>query len=354
MSLTSPLARAALGAALLVALVAPVTPAAAAGTAAGLKPVHTGLINTRERLPPVALRPVVRGMVVDVDWAALQPTQDGPLATANEIDLTLAALRRQRLAGGPSMTLTLRVLAGTGAPEWAKRLGGEPVPVLDDRRGDDTGSKGVAGTVGRFWTPAFGRAYEQLQQRLAAAYDDAPEVLVTGITRCTTYYGESFLRQAGAPSVARALYAAGFTPEADLRCLRESVRAHLAWDRTRSALALNPYQLVRADGRFTIDVGTTLRAAEDCRAVLGAACQLANHSLRWPVLTGPYDTLYDGMRRMGSPLSLQSAAPERMGDHVAALRWGVELGVDSLELNRAYLTYDVAELRRLDAALLAP
>lgn len=332
-----------------------VAPAAATSVAVpgGLKPVQVGLLSNQERVPPGSLREVVDGLVVDVDWAVLQPQRDGPLAAGNEIDLALAAVRELRAAGHPAMTLKLRVLAGTSAPEWAKRLGGAPVQIRDDRTGGDSGSKGDSGTVGRFWTPAFGTAYEQLQDRLAAAYDDEPEILATSITRCTTFYGEPFLRQAGAPSVARALYAAGFTPREDLRCLRESLRAHDAWGRTRSALSLNPYQAVQADGTFTIDVDLTLRLARECRLALGQACQLENHSLRWPVQTGPYTALYDGMRALGGPLSLQSAAPARMSDWRRALDWGVQLGADSMELNRAYPRYDLAELARIAGLLRA-
>lgn len=313
----------------------------------GLKQVQVGLLADVDRTPRRSVRGAVAGLVVTVPWSDLQPQANGELAPDNGIDRALGRVRELRAAGSPGLTLKLRVLAGTSAPGWAKQLAGGPVTIQDDRSGGDSGSKGERGTVGRFWTPEFGSAYRQLQDRLAAAYDDEPELLVASITRCTTFYGEPFLRQAGAPGVARALYAAGFTPEADRRCLRESVAEHSGWRHTRSALAANPYQRVQPDGRFTPDVEFTLETARHCRQVLGAACQLENHSLRWPLQDGPYEVLYDGLLALGGPLSLQSAAPERIGDWQAALRWAVRVKVNSVELNRTYNRYDPNQLQRI-------
>ena len=317
----------------------------------GLKQVQSGLLSPGGQLPRARYRAAVTGLVVDVPWADLQPAAGGGLAPDNQLDRALAAVRAVQAGGGRPLTVKLRVFAGTGAPEWAKRLGGPPVEVVDDREGADSGSKGERGTVGRFWTPEYGAAYTRLQELLAAAYDDEPELLATSITRCTTFYGEPFLRQAGAPAVARALYDAGYTPEADEQCLREQPAAHQVWQHTRSALALNPYQRVRADGGFDIDPELALTEARRCREVLAAACQLENHSLRWPLQDGPYDALYAGLVELGTPLSLQSAAPERIGDATSALRWAAEVGADSVELNRSYDRYDVADLERTAAAL---
>lgn len=68
---------------------------------------------------------------------------------------------------------------GTDAPYWAKRLGGhEPMPWYADGR--------AIGTIGRFWSPAFGDAYQDLQRRPADRYDDDPRIREVVVARCTT------------------------------------------------------------------------------------------------------------------------------------------------------------------------
>ena len=63
-------------------------------------------------------------------------------------------------ANDRSMALKIRIRAGILAPDWAKHLGGDPVPISH---------RGQSGTVPRFWTPDFGRAYDELVEGVDAA-----------------------------------------------------------------------------------------------------------------------------------------------------------------------------------------
>lgn len=308
----------------------------------GGKPVLKGLLD-RDGAPPAAyLGTAVAGWVVNTTWAAVQPTKDGPLASNNPIDSALAAVRAHN-AAHPSapLGLRLRIRAGVDAPAWAKQLGGAPVALTEPQGG-------ATGTIGRFWTEDFGRGYADLQQKLAAKYDRVPEIRETVISRCTTFYSEPFVRGKGDKSDTAALLAAGFTTAADHRCLQEQVDAHRVWQRTNSDLSLNPYQdLERPAGP---DEAFTDSMMGYCRSVLGARCVLANNSLRTPP---KYEAMYAKMRALGPPLAFQTAAPKRIGDLGATLRYAEQFGADSVELPQAYRDSPPADVASYNTALRA-
>lgn len=288
-----------------------------------LKPVLGGLLD-RHKLPPAQFKGAVAGYVVPVGWAELQPAAGGPLATGNPIDKAIVSARAQHLQ------LKLRVLAGTSAPDWAKRLGGAPVQVVD--------AYGHSGTVGRFWNADFGRAYLDLQRRLAARYDRVPEVAQTQITRCTTFFAEPFLRQGRNPTTIRNLVRAGYTAAADEACQRQQVDAHAAWSRTRSGLSFNPYQRVQEDGGIKHDEAFTEQMMRYCRSRLGDACVLENHSIRSGGQGPLYEQMYQAMRALGGAISFQTAAPSRIGSLLGTIDWAIAQRAASVELPVSYRT----------------
>jgi hypothetical protein len=313
------------------------------GSDEGLKPLLGGVID-RQGFPERAFWDVVDGFVVNVPWAEVQPEPFGPLAEDNAIDRALASIRR--LPGGAGdMKIKLRINAGVDAPRGAKTLGGPPVNV------DYEGYRDLEGAVARFWTPEFGAAYDDLQAKLAAAYDEAPEVGQVEMTRCMTFYAETFLRQAGTPETPRALLDAGYSVEADQQCHREQIEAHAVWSQTRSGLAFNPYQRIGADGEVKAELDFPKEMMGYCREVLGSRCVLENYSLSAPLRDGLYQELYPALVAAGQPLAFQTAAASRVGDWRATLAWAVGVGAASVELNRGYPDYDMEQLEAFSRAL---
>ena len=330
----------------LVAVIATLLPPPPAGAAGSrlVKPVLSGLLD-RAGFPAPAHHDVIDGFVVDVAWADIQPEPFGPLAPGNAIDRALDSIRA--LPDGGDMRIKLRVNAGVHAPDAAKHLGGDPVTV------DYEGYRDLEGTVGRFWTPEFGAAYDDLQVKLAAAYDRVPEVGQVEITRCMTFYAETFLRQAGTPQTPAALLEAGFTTAADKRCHRQQVQAHKVWRRTRSGLAFNPYHRIDPNGNVTAEIAFPKEMMGFCRKVLGPRCVLENYSLSSPLRDRLYDQLYPALLAAGGPLAFQTAAQARIGDWRGTLAYAVDAGAASVELNRSYPTYDRADLATFGAGLRA-
>jgi hypothetical protein len=301
----------------------PVTPAAT------LKPAMQGLLD-RHGIPPDAYLSAISGVVVEVAWSDLQPSPEGAIATGNAIDQMLAAVRALN-AGRPShpLAIKLRVDGGIHAPSWAKSLGGGgPITVTDP-------VDNVSGTVGRYWSEEYGRAYASFESLLAARYDAVPEIREVTMSRCTTVYDEPFIRDRNDSATVAALLGAGLTQAADVRCLNDQIDAHAVWRSTRSGLALSPYQ--RIDPAGSLDgVAVTVPVMTLCRSRLGARCVLENNSLRNPPQGGDYTTMYSWIQRMGAPISFQTAAPAKLGGLQTVIGIAAGMGASAVELPRGY------------------
>lgn len=292
-----------------------------------LKPVLGGLLD-RNGVPPAAYVNSLGGFVVRANWSDLQPTSGGPLAPDNAIDGAITAVRALNATYHINLGLKLRVLAGTSAPDWVKDLGGRPILLLNAQNGAE-------GTIGRFWTGAFGAAYEQLEALLAAKYDGVAEIREVTIARCTTFYDEPFIRDTGyAPNVT-ALLAAGYTLAADENCQRQEIDADTVWHHTHSDLAFNPYEVINNGGSTRTDVHFTLSMMEYCRHVLANACVLENNSIRVPPQPG-YLTMYASMSMLGKPIAFQTATVSRVGSLPGTLAYAISLGANSVELPGGY------------------
>jgi hypothetical protein len=291
----------------------------------GLKSPLAGLLD-RSHMPSSAFYSVMGGYVVNVSWAALQPSP-GVLNTA-PIDQAIA-LVRQANSNGAHMGLKLRVFAGTGAPNWAKNLGGPPF-IARDR------SSGATGTVGRFWTPEFGQAYQNLEAQLAARYDGVPELREVVIARCMTIYDEPMIRQISDPSTVAAMLAAGYTPAADEACQQQQIQAHTVWQHTRSDLAFNPYQYILPTGKTGTSEAFTEQMMDYCRATLGQRCILENNSLRSTSLGPSYTQMYAAIKTRGANIVFQTATLARIGNLYTTLTQAIGYGAASVELPSGY------------------
>jgi hypothetical protein len=290
---------------------------------------------------------VVKSFVIDVPWAQLQPTPGGPLAHPNAIDDELAQ------AQSAGMTVKLRVGAGVDAPDWAKRIGGDPIPMYYTAATVAHAGE-LAGTIGRFWLPAFGAAYDDLQQKLAAAYDDNPTLAQVAITRCSTIFSETYLRNTKDPANANALVAAGFTRAADDVCHDEQMRSHLVWTHTRSSLTINPYQAISADGSVKQDLAYSLTQMAQCRQILGRRCVLENYSLSSSRIGDQqYGQIYATMQQLGAPFDFQTATMAKVGNLPDVLAYASSIGATSVELPSGYTEYTPGQLAPYQDALSA-
>ena len=302
-------------------------------------PIH-GLID-RLGEPDPGTESFISAYVVRVRWADLQPTPFGPIVTGNAIDQAIARVRQPDMVG--RMSLKLRVLAGVDAPQWAKEIGGPPLPYLNNM----PGSSVTGGTIGRFWLPEYGKAYADLQRKLAHRYDWVPEIREITVDRCSTIYDELFVRQPGVPQNVATLAGAGYTTAADQACILQAIDAHRVWRATISDVDFSPLPNVLGTGQ---DVSFTLSAMDYCRASLGARCGLENNALSSDKLVSPkFVTMYQRMAELGGALTFQTATSGRIGDWKQALEAAVAMHALSVELPYGYQSWpadDLAEYAR--------
>jgi hypothetical protein len=292
-----------------------------------LKPVLRGLLD-RDGVPPPTYLGSLAGYVVNVHWSQLQPASGAALAADNPIDQAITQVRALNAADHTHLGLKVRIFTGVWAPDWAKSLGGAPVTVVNPQGGQ-------TGTVGRFWTDAFGQAYDRLETLLAAEYDQVAEVREVTIARCTTFFDEPFIRDASDPSTVSALIDAGYSIGADDTCQRQEIDAATVWKHTHSDLSVNPYQAINQDGTVSTDLAFTDLMMSYCRQVLGPACVLENNSLRVPPQPN-YEAMYEQMLSLGQPIAFQTATEQRVGNLQQALQYAVTLGANSVELPGGY------------------
>ncbi|MGH7776261.1 MAG: hypothetical protein ACREPI_03680 [Candidatus Dormibacterales bacterium] len=303
-----------------------------------LKPVLRGLLD-REAAPAAGYASTFGGFVVNVHWADLQPVRGGPIVTPNAISEAIAEVKDLD-AQGDHLGFKIRLYAGIYAPPWAKSMDGPPVPVRDP-------TSGATGTIGRFWTEDFSRAYADLEKKLAALYDGVPEVREVTISQCTTIYAEPFIRDASDPTTVAGLLQAGFTTTADSRCLADEVQAHEAWKHTRSDLSFNPYQVLDPAGGGRPSEAVTETVMSYCRQVLGPRCVLENNSIRVPPQAA-YVPMYTAMSALGPPIAFQTATIRKVGNLLETISYAASLGATSVEVPSGYTDYPPAQLK--DAA----
>jgi hypothetical protein len=211
-------------------------------------------------------------------------------------------------------------------------IGGAPVPYVNTQ---DNGSV-AGGTIGRFWTPEFGKAYADLQTKLAAKYDRVAVIRELTVSRCSTLFDEPFVRQFGDPRNVAGLTAAGYTTAADKACISDSITEHLVWTHTTSDVDFSPLPTITDPGA-TRDLSYTTTMMAQCRAVLGVRCGLENNALSVDKLANPqFVQLYAAMTKLAPPITLQTAARSRLGDPAAVLPAAVRIGANSVELPAGY------------------
>lgn len=205
-------------------------------------------------IPPTNYINVVRATALQVNWSDLQPTQNGPIVTNNLIDQTIAQVRQLNAATpGLNFRIKLRIMAGKNAPPWAQNIGGPSFKITDPQGG-------AHGMIGRFWTLSYEQAYADLETKLAALYDNVPEISEVTTSGCSTIFDEPFIRQAVSQGVPQqtniqAYFDAGFTVALDQGtydaqgnlltkgCQQTEIDTMAsAWKHTNVELSFNTYQ----------------------------------------------------------------------------------------------------------------
>lgn len=179
------------------------------------------------------------GIVLNVAWQQLQPTQSGPLVT-KPIDAALVAVGQYNSKHTAPLAIKLRLWGGFMAPAWAKNLGGGPVAIPYLVHGTKQE------TLGRYWTEPYKQAWQALQSQLAERYDAQPLIREVAVTSCAWTTDEPFVQWIApgntGPNFTN-LAAAGYTAAKEFDCLQNSLSDYAGWKTTYLDFPFNPLQM---------------------------------------------------------------------------------------------------------------
>ncbi len=202
---------------------------------------------------PTTAQPNVGIVVADAMWSQLESSQ-GTYSTS-VIDTQLAAAVKKGLR------VRLRVIAGTSAPAYVKKIGGAPIPFYDHQAK-------VSTTIGRFWTSAYQARWQALMTYLAGKYDTNPTVAEVNIAGTGTISAEPMLTMgkdtlpgSNITNNAR-LLGAGATETARRAAFTGDITfmQHL-WVHTHTTLFCHPYVTLEAKPKVSLSTTESLVTA---------------------------------------------------------------------------------------------
>jgi hypothetical protein len=278
-------------------------------------------VNT---LAPLNAKPgIFGGLVVVATWSQLQPANDSGIGGNNPITQALARVRAyNRRNPQKPIGVKLRVWGGFEAPNWAMQIGGAPITAVHE---------GKTRTVGRFWSPAYRRAWAHFQRLLAANFDSEPLIQEVAVTSCMSFTAEPFFVPTET-SVMGPLLKAGFNATAYKSCLRNAVADYAPWRTSRIVFPFNPLRTGanqgNGDARFTKGV------MRNCRAAIGIRCVFDNHDLDAD-LGAPLVPIYRYMKALGPQIEFQTYH-ETPANFEGTIRKGVQYGASGIELYQDY------------------
>jgi hypothetical protein len=282
------------------------------------KPLAEGLMSqgVQQKLWPS----IVDVWNPNIEWRDIEPRRG-----VFRFSIIKNLIHKARASGD---VMRLRIYAGRTAPKWTKRRFGK-VAVYDP-------IDGVSAEVPRWWERGYMRAYARLQAKLAKAFDGNRTIRAVTISEPMTIYAEPFIRGLQDRRTRHNLLSTPYTKRKDKRAQIRAVRAHRVWKRTRQILTVNPWQYLNQDGSFGFRVRFTNRVMNICRHNFGRRCILQNNSMRSSWLTdhmpGGYHEMFRHMRKLGSPISFQTAKTSRVGDLSMVLDWYLSMGAHGVEL----------------------
>lgn len=253
------------------------------------------------------------GIVLNVTWAQLQPTENGPLDTS-AIDSAISAVQFYNALHGTDVGIQLRVWGGYTAPDWAKSIDGPPLTVT----GPGTIDPGNTGpeTIGRFWTADYINAWTSSQNQLAATYDDNPIIRGISNTAGASATDEPF-SQVYLPQMPM-LQAGGYNDAGEELTLRTGIADYSAWtttplDYTMSVFRLEDANNATPDPNFSLAV---LQQAENSSRVVQASNHVLNNPLpSWALFLYAQITADAALNPATVPASYQTDYPANLGSY---------------------------------------
>lgn len=280
-----------------------------------------------EDLDDVFSKPeIFSGVVFNLAWKELEPAPG--ILTTKVIDDQISRVRayNRKYPENP-LLIRLRVSCGRAAPLWAKKMGGEPIDILDP--------KGNYITVGHFWSEEYRKAWINFQNQLANIYDSEPLIADVTVTSGMTNSDENMNLATNEFSL-KNMHAAGFNDSLFVDVIKNAGKDYVVWKHTRLCFLINPFRYSDS-GKAVFDEEFTLYLMKYFKEKYGDRTILSNHSYQYPE-TERLKFIYYGIRNLGGAFDYQTHAPNGV-DMDSTVIHAAELGASTIELWNAYVNY---------------
>ena len=228
----------------------------------GAEPPQSGLVDMgdisfynipSDPIPPFTLSDLANyvgsfgEIVLNVTWAQLQPSENGPL-DPSVIASAISAVETYNAENNTDLGIKLRVWGGYTAPDWAKAIDGPAITITGPGTVDDKESNSE--TIGRFWTADYINAWTSLQNQLAILYDNNPIIRGISNTAGAAATDEPFVplkyippNQPDAVNQPGELESGGYTDPAEQLTLRAAIADYASWATTPLDYTMNLFDL---------------------------------------------------------------------------------------------------------------
>ena len=239
---------------------------------------------------------VYAGVVILAQWRDLEPERGK--FDFKTIDSALANVKKYNAAHPKNPIVgKLRVFAAAGTPEWATKIDGGPVKVVDKRGTND---------LGKFWGKPYGDAWRELLSALAAKYDGDPLMGEVAVSSCSSTTAEPFIIFL-TPENIPVLHQAGYSDAAMKSCLMGAIDDYSVWKKTPIDYTFNEFR-DSDSGKPEVDSAFEAQVMEAFRAKYGIRGVVANHGLQTDLRPAATKT-YAEFEKLGPPIEFQTISP---------------------------------------------
>jgi len=288
-----------------------------------------------------AMMKITNGVIIQLYWKDIQTKENGEIIRGNRVDQAIDWVRKFKAKYGVDIPIKIRLYCGAFSPDWLLSKGS--FTLMEER-------------MPKYWETYYINAFADVQQKLAAIYDNVPEIseIVDGATGLKS--AENFIRPFGdngkKQEIGQIFLQAGYTQQNDHDAIIKSFDAMKVWKRTLVSCCFSSYQYLDSRGNAYETADGTMPFINSFVNTLGKQAVIGNNGLRTTAGNHGEDfaeggeryKLYNYFKKMhdeyGVRVYFQTSTTKRSGSTLSpVVEDGIKYGAEYIELPTAPREY---------------
>jgi len=288
-----------------------------------------------------AMMKITNGVIIQLYWKDIQTKENGEIIRGNRVDQAIDWVRKFKAKYGVDIPIKIRLYCGAFSPDWLLSKGS--FTLMEER-------------MPKYWETYYINAFADVQQKLAAIYDNVPEIseIVDGATGLKS--AENFIRPFGdngkKQEIGQIFLQAGYTQQNDHDAIIKSFDAMKVWKRTLVSCCFSSYQYLDSRGNAYETADGTMPFINSFVNALGKQAVIGNNGLRTTAGNHGEDfaeggeryKLYNYFKKMhdeyGVRVYFQTSTTKRSGSTLSpVVEDGIKYGAEYIELPTAPREY---------------